>query len=89
MATAVTTDMNEQHFAGVDLNGKTGVALFALTTMSATGANNSSPAAALGAYVINDQALDVATYSITLGAPSGGNPTIAKIIANTANGPVT
>jgi flagellar hook-associated protein 1 FlgK len=29
MATAVTTDMNEQHFAGVDLNGKTGVALFA------------------------------------------------------------
>jgi flagellar hook-associated protein 1 FlgK len=38
--------------------------------------------------VINDQALDVATYSITLGAPSGGNPTIAKIIANTANGPV-
>lgn len=89
MAVAVTTDMNEQHFAGVDLNGNTGKALFAPITMTAiAGASNSAPAAALGAYVANDQALDVATYTITLGAPSGGSPTIAKVIANTANGPV-
>ncbi|RUP25225.1 MAG: flagellar hook-associated protein FlgK [Curvibacter sp.] len=89
MAVAVTTDMNEQHFAGVDLNGNTGKALFAPITMTAIpGASNSAPAALLGAYVANDQALDVATYSITLGAPSGGSPTIAKVIANTANGPI-
>lgn len=89
MATAVTTEMNEQHFAGVDLNGNTGQALFAPTTINAIpGGNNSSPPAQLGAYVINDQALDVATYTITLGAPSGGSPTIAKVIANTANGPI-
>ncbi|MDD0840149.1 flagellar hook-associated protein FlgK [Curvibacter sp. HBC61] len=82
MALAVTTEMNTQHVAGVDLNGNAGTNLFNPIGISAIAATGNSTAT-VNAFVANDSQLQLSDYKLTFGA--GGVISSVTRLSDNAN----
>lgn len=81
MALAVTTEMNTQHVAGVDLNGNAGTNLFNPIGISAIAATGNSTAT-INAFVANDSQLQLSDYKLTFGA-GGVISSVTRLSDNT------